>query len=75
MARPLYKTLAVFKKTSINLHDSSIPLLGRETQRKGNMSPHKKLYTDSHNSYICNRQKLEINQMSIRRYMDKQMVV
>lgn len=45
------------------------------TRNKGKYMSTEDLYVNAHSSFICNNQKLETNQMSINRWMEKQIVV
>lgn len=42
------------------------------TCKKRKHNPHEGLHTNDHNSFVCNSQKHEVNQMPMNRRMDKQ---
>ena len=49
--------------------------LPKRKERKESLYLYKDLYTNVHSSFICNSSKLETNQMSINRWMDKQIIM
>ena len=81
---PHYKSTILFffqwikehtKKTQDTKDDPAIPLWGIYSQRTESQDSKGYLYTNVHSSIIYNCQKMEITQMSINRWMNKQNAV
>ena len=76
MVQLLWKTVwQIYKKLTIELARPNNATPVSIPQITENRFSSKCLYTNVHNSIICNSQKVETTQMSINRWMNKQNVV